>query len=403
MALNDIKFIRGNGGLGRPLPGEDHISGLLYYTAAGLPVGYGSDNTKQILDVSDAEAKGITGNPGDAFAALHYHVAEFFRINPGAMLFVGIYPQGATYAEIELMQNFAEGKIRQFGVYTQNPLVVSGGVPAVALLEAQAKNLEAKFAYADILLCADISSIADLTTLPDLRTLRKPDVSVCIAQAGNADGKNLFAGYIDENGTPVPSATNGKTVGCIGAVLGTLSAAKVNECIGWVEKFDVAGTQLDVPAMGNGQLVKNVESVLDTLSSRGYIFLRKHIGISGSYWNDSHNCDAATSDYAFIEANRTMKKAMRGIRTYLLPFLNGNISVDEESGKLSAMDVATLENAAQRALDEMKKAKELSGYRAYINPDQDVLATSNVEIDITNVPTGVIRKMNVKIGYAKTV
>ena len=34
-ALNDITFVKGQGGLCRPLPGQDFISGLLLFTANG--------------------------------------------------------------------------------------------------------------------------------------------------------------------------------------------------------------------------------------------------------------------------------------------------------------------------------------------------------------------------------
>ena len=50
----------------------------------------------------------------------------------------------------------------------------------------------------------------------------------------------------------------------------------------------------------------------------------------------------------------------------------------------------------------MEKAGELSGYEASIDPEQDVLSTSTVEVVIKNVPVGVIRKMKVKIGYVKS-
>lgn len=378
--LNDITFVRANGGLGRPLAGEDHISGLLFYQAS-LPIGFGTDNIKQILDLPDAEDKGITAD--SAFRVLHYHISEFFRICDGATLFVGIYPENATFDEVVALQRFAEGKIRQTGVYTQTALAT----PMIAALQERATELENEYRYVDILLSPDISSIADLVTLPDLRFQDKPDVSVCIAQAGDATGAELFE-------------SEGKSVGCIGALLGSVAYAKVNECIGWVEKFNIAGTQLDVPAFGNGQLVKDKESALPTLNDKGYIFLRKLTGIAGSYWNDSHTCAAITSDYAYIEANRTMKKAMRGIRTYLLPYLNSNVNINPDDGTIDAISIAVLENAAEKALEQMEKNGELSGYRAYINPDQNILATSELEIAIKNVPTGVIRKMKVKIGYA---
>jgi len=66
MALPDITFIRQEGGLGRPLPGEDHISGMLFYTAGSLPSGFSSsDRIKKIFSVPEAEALGIVDDHSD--------------------------------------------------------------------------------------------------------------------------------------------------------------------------------------------------------------------------------------------------------------------------------------------------------------------------------------------------
>ena len=47
----------------------------------------------------------------------------------------------------------------------------------------------------------------------------------------------------------------------------------------------------------------------------------------------------------------------------------------------------------------MEKADELSGYEAFIDPEQNVIATSELEVVVRNVPMGVMRKVKVKIGY----
>ena len=66
MALNDIKFIRQEGGLGRPLPGKDHLSGMLFYTAGSLPSGFSSsDRIKKIFSLPEAEALGIVDDQSD--------------------------------------------------------------------------------------------------------------------------------------------------------------------------------------------------------------------------------------------------------------------------------------------------------------------------------------------------
>ena len=119
--------------------------------------------------------------------------------------------------------------------------------------------------------------------------------------------------------------------------------------------------------------------------------------------NDSHTMDSPVSDYSKIELVRTMDKAVRGIRTYLLPELGSPLYVDPESGKLSAATVKHLELTANRPLEDMAKAGELSGFSVEIDADQNVLASSTVEFVVKNVAVGVFRKGSIKIGYALNV
>ena len=92
--------------------------------------------------------------------------------------------------------------------------------------------------------------------------------------------------------------------------------------------------------------------------------------------------DAAISDYNAIELVRTMDKACRGIRTYLTPELGGNVYIDASTGKLQSYTTSYLETTANKAFEDTEKAGELSGYEASIDPEQDVLSTSTVEVVI---------------------
>ncbi|MEZ5195114.1 MAG: DUF2586 family protein [Bacteroidales bacterium] len=138
---------------------------------------------------------------------------------------------------------------------------------------------------------------------------------------------------------------------------------------------------------------------LSALDTKGYIFAYKESGISGTYFNDSHTCIDITSDYAYIENNRTIDKAIRGVRTYLLPELNGPVSVDPVSGKLAADYCKYLEEQAGLALKYMQQAGEVNGYGLFVDPDQNVLSTSVVNVAIAIVPIGVSRTINVTIGF----
>jgi len=167
-----------------------------------------------------------------------------------------------------------------------------------------------------------------------------------------------------------------------------------------VERFNVRqGDDFEIVELADGQEYNAVASAaLDTLNTKGYLFFRKQVGISGAYLNDSHSATDATSDFAYIENNRTIQKAKRNIRTALLPTLNSPLSVNAD-GTLTADTVKFFENLASRPLERMQSAGELSNFLVIIDPDQDVLATSTLAITVKLQPRGVARTITVVIGF----
>ena len=120
--------------------------------------------------------------------------------------------------------------------------------------------------------------------------------------------------------------------------------------------------------------------------------------MTGTFFNDSFTATALTSDYAYLENNRTIDKAIRSINRVLLPKVSGPAYVEPESGKLDFSTIKSLEALADDMLSQMKKDSELSGYKVSINPNQQVLRTSKLEVVIKLVPVGTLREIIVKIG-----
>lgn len=389
MGLNDVTFEKINGGLERQLPNEDHISGVLVYGMA-LPSGFGTDKVKRITCLEDAEGLGIAAG-SVTYKELHYYISEFYRKAPGAILFIGIFTTPNLwetfydFSEMITMQKAAEGKIRQYAIITS-------GVGAT--LEQDVKDiqkicntLETLHMPASVLFASNISAVA-IASLLDLRTLNCKNVSVVIGM----DGSGVGAALTTSLSHPVTA---------IGAILGAVAKSSVHENIGWVKKFPMADTvELTVPALCNGDLISEVtDANISDINTKGYIFLIKHIGLSDTYINDSHCAVAADSDYAYIENNRTIDKAIREIRKVLLPEVSGPLYVDPSSGKLDVDVIKNLEAIANEPLEIMKRAKEISGMRVNIPTDQNVLSSSELVINIAQVPVGVARQIKVKIGY----
>lgn len=384
-----LTIVRQNGNVPKSQNGQDHVSGFVaYLLEADIPAAFKTEPVQAVSTIDKAEELGITA---DATAwsvkMLHYQLEEVFRINPSITLYVGLFskPENMTFQELKTVQNYAEGAIRQMAIWNGDTAPTADNI---VKLESVADSLDTENAPLSTLYAPLVSNYK---ILPSNLATNNPRVSVVIAQAGSGTGAELYKSK--DNKTKA-------TVSAIGVALGILSKAAVHQCIAWVKNFP---SGISMPALGDGTLVRTIDKgELEKLDTNRYLFLNNVVGVAGSYWNDSHTMDSPTSDYAAIESVRTMDKAVRGIRTYLTPELGGNVYIDPDTGKLQSYTVSHLETTANIPLEEMEKAGELSGYKAEIDAEQDVLSTSTIEVTIKNVPVGVVRKFKVKIGFVKS-
>ncbi len=556
MALNDVKFNRSQGGLGRPLPGNDHISGMLFYTAGSLPSGFASDDRiKKIFSIKEAENLGIlddhadetlatggqvtvtgtwiigeivrieldgasigqfvltattitllvaglvaainagttTGikhgwvatdadpiitlvqpaklglkndsgtplvfidrNAGDTagsaggtstdvqmsggvasyFAIMHYHINAYFVQQPQGVLYVSINAQN-TYNgdEIQTIQNFSLGEIRQLAIYISHETHTAA---QLTVSQADLNTLETENRPMSVVQQADMSSTT-VAALATLGTLSNERVTASIGEEGDyhqlvyVNTKDYKAGdkvihqggaFIAKSNVTAPTGLligaeragpydstkwtflrenlaliAGFSIGVTGTLLGAVSFAKVHENVAWVEKFNVADGALDSVGFATTELfVDQTVALLDTLDNFSYVFLRKHTEGAGTYFNDSWTAITQTDDFATIENVRTMDKAVRNIRTNMLPNVASPLYVNTD-GTLSEDTIAKFKNDAERATLQMVAEGELSQQQVVIDPTQDVLSTSKIVIAVTLVPVGVGRDIQIDIGF----
>lgn len=500
--IGDVTFIKGKGGLGRPLPGTDYISALLFYTNV-LPSGFlTTDRIKTVFSVADAKTLGIlntnigetkatgtitstgagvvgdsiliqvftdlglvtlgtalvptsptttlnaaaivasinagtlthgftatnaaavvtvtaptgsgigantftftitvTGTATNSNAAftggvfsemdiLAYHISEFFRIQPQGKLYIGIYPtsDSAIFASIPLMQTFANGEIKQMGIYQKTNAFATSQVTTI---QSVLNPLEANhMPISSVLYQADWSGTADVTSInTDITALTAKNVTVLLGQDGAGVGGKIWR------------ATK-KSIGSLGTSLGAVALAAVNESIRWIAKFDMATSEYDTLAFANGQLYSGVSyGAITNLDTLGYVFLKKEINLVGSWHNKPHTAITASSDYSTIYNNRTIDKAIRSLRTLLLPQLAAPV-VPTGTGQLSEDTIAYYTSLGQQALDQMVRDKELAAYAVIINPTQNVLSTGVLTIAILLVPIGVADSIVVNVSYVLSI
>ncbi len=375
MGLPNVTFTKGSGGLNRRNPGMDHVSCLYFIGAA--PGSWAGDLYKQVNSLADAEAVDIVAD-SLTYGVHHYHISEFFRMAPGAKLYIAF---SADETKLYDLQRAVNGEIRMFAV---DLFATAFNINKITGLQAYADTMLANKMPASIVTTFDFSATA-LASLPVIIPDDDcPNVSIMVGCSASG-----------------PGVTYG--VPALGTLLGAMAKAAVHESILWVEKFNVADPvsgQLQELAFPNGDLVRETdEATLEALETKRYIFFRYYPMTSGSYFNNSHTCTEASSDYAYIENERTIDKAIRETYLRILPSTGKPVYVDPATGKLAPEMCSFFESLANDALEQMERDRELSGYQAFVDPDQDVLSTGTINVVIKNVPVGIARAFAVKISF----
>lgn len=456
--MNDIRFTKTNGGIPRPAANEDPISALIMglyelkeddlrksdkekftilhtdslthkadFLVAKIQYveqlkDFGIEYSQPVTEMSYSESPIF--QMGESFATLYtkpsafntliYHVTEFFRMNPNGTLYVAVASSiNITADHIQMVQNYADGKIRQVGILTQTLANIADYQTVATTLERNHKPLSIVVAprgravtvtaYVPSMVpegeMYDCTNTISVTAVSDMSVETLKDATNTNVANGRANVSVLIGADLD--GTLGAKLGSYRGYGCIGTCLGAISKAAVNECIAWVQKFPLG---LARPGLISGEAINTVsEANQNDLNANHLIFARLHVGIADCYFNDSWTLDLDTSDYCYIERVRTIDKACRGVRANLLPYLNAPLRVDAETGKLDEPTLAFLQTTAGAALKEMEKADELSGYMVEIDPDQNVIATSTLNVVIKQVPTGVMRNVAIKIGFTTSI
>ena len=360
-------------------------AGLGIFLNTGTPI------VKTIVGTIAGTLTQFTGGVASKLAVYHYHIAEFFRGNVSGQLWVGFFPVPSTYtwSEITLLQTASAGKIRQVGIY-KDAVYASGDLTAintaiVTYNDANHQPLSALYA-------GNLAATTDITTIADVSLLTANKVSSIIGQDGAALGAYLYK-------------TTGKSITHLGIALGILSASAVSEDFGEPAKFNLSnGSECDVPAFANGQLLSDPllsQSALDAIDAKRHIFGQNYVGYAGTYFNDNHTAITATSDYAYINDNRVIDKAIRGVYSALIPYLKSKL-LKNADGTLAYSTVKFLENQALAPLYQMSRDQDLGEVVAsdvYIDPSQNVISTSQLVINIVLNENGIARNIVVPISF----
>ncbi len=394
MALPRVKISFENGALGGVAPSEDGVCGLVAYATA-VSTTFALNTPYLITKLAGLEALGVTSEATGVNAALYKTVKEFYSEAPdGTKLWVmGV----AASTSISNLTDKANNII--------SPLLraARGSINILMLKLASA----AEPTMSGSIDGAVLTAVTNLQALAEDWTENCYAPFMCLVEALSYNGvaaslPDLTARSDNRVGVVLGDSVSGSAGAAVGLVAGRLAAEPVQRSLARVRSGAIKAE-----AMYIGTNLAEIGDP-DVANDLGYIVPRTFVGKSGYYWSDDHLATEASDDYCAIPRRRVIDKAYRITYKTIVDEVVENVPVNAE-GKLAAFHCKGVETSVESAIvnsmtsegnlgNDPDNASDL-GVQCYIDPDQNILATSRLEVNLKVKPHGYSKYIDVKLGF----
>lgn len=394
MALPRVKITFENGALGGVAPSEDGVCGLVAYATA-VSTTFALNTPYLITKLDGLVALGITSEATGANAALYKTVKEFYSEAPdGTKLWVMGVAASTTIANLTDKAN---------NIISPLLMAARGSINILMLKVASA----AEPTMSGSIDGAVLTAVTNLQALAEDWTENKYAPFMCLVEALSYNGvaaslPDLTARSDNRVGVVLGDSVTGSAGAAVGLVAGRLAAEPVQRSLARVRSGAIKAETMYI---GTNQAELGDPDVANDL---GYIVPRTFVGKSGYYWSDDHLATAVSDDYAFITRRRTIDKAYRIAYKTLVDEVAEEVPVDT-NGKLAAYHCKGVETSVESAIvNSMTSEGNLGtdpddasdlGVQCYIDPDQNILATSRFEASLRVKPYGYSKYIDVKLGF----
>ena len=404
-----VKIDFANGAIGASEPMDDGVTGLVCTAVAVTQTVDGKQETTFALDtpylitkLDELVKKGVTSESSDVNTTLYKAVKEFYDEAPeGSKLWIMGVADTVTIADIvdktkdnaKKLLVAANGTIRILAVKVKDksgytPTVTTGidGAVRTAIVNAQ--------------------GLAEWAT----ETLFAPVMVLLEGRHYTGNTEALVSNPINNGDNNRVAVLIGDTVAdskgaAVGLLAGRIASIPVQRSVARVRTGSINATTMYIGSVASE--LGNPETINDC----GFICPRTFVGKAGYYWSDDKLAAEASDDYSLIPRRRVADKAYRIAYTTLVNEIAEEISVTDD-GKISAPVVKAIQTAVESAIvNNMTSRGNLGndpsnpndmGVECYINPDQNIIATSRLDVQVRIKPHGYSKYINVSLGFKVT-
>jgi hypothetical protein len=389
MSLPNIQFNISSNGLGLSQAEIQKIPGFVLtgVTVAGVSkVTVG--NSYQIFSLEEAVNLGITEGGTNDFA--YKQIKQFYdEAKKGAELWFMLVASTVTMEDqADITKDYArkllsdaKGKIRILGLLKKSGVaeIITNGLDndvhlAVVKAQALAQDFADRFYPVRVFISGNKFSgvVADLK---DYATTNYNKVAILIA---NTDGSK--------------EAAIGLALGRLASIPTQRKLSRVKD--GAIEPFEAYFT--------NGATVSTLDGAWDAIDNKNYTFMRSFANLSGFYFTGDKTLTLPTDDFNSLARGLVMDEGVLIAYTTLVQELSDEIPVTD-AGTIHPAIIKGWQNAIEAQIkSNMVEEGKLSGVKAFIDENQNVLQTNNVNVQLQLLPVGYSDFITVNIGFTTT-
>ena len=179
----------------------------------------------------------------------------------------------------------------------------------------------------------------------------------------------------------------------VGLLLGTYASIPVYYNPGRPKN----GVAIATGMLTDGKTPEEHDAILDALHDAGYVIFRTFPGRNGYYFSDDPMAAPLSDDYSNMSLLRVINKAIVLAYNAYIDEILDSVAVDE-NGYIPQPTCIYYQRLLETAV-RTQMGDEISDFRVFIDPEQNLLSSSEMVVSCKIVPTATIRKITVNLGF----
>lgn len=397
--LSNVKIAFVNGQLGATAPSDDGVVGCIV-SGTAVTDKFALGTAYLITKLSELAALGITSDEADVNLHIYKGVKLFYDEAPeGSKLWLYGVATSVTMAQMfdktlahaPALINAANGTIKLLGCIK----AYAGGYTATVVDGLDTDVYSAMTNAQALGVWATDNKYAPLATvLPGNY------------YSGTASAlRQLTESTNNRVAIVIGTATSGSTTQDSMLLLGRYAKIAVQRSASRVKDGPIASEFMFIGSS------KPENAQADVINDKGFICPRNFVGKAQYYWNADSLATAVTDDYALMPRRRVIDKAYRIAYITAVNELNDDYPVTDD-GFMDPASIKVIENTIRMALiNNMTANGNLGvdpnntsdrGVKVYINPSQNIVSSSTLNIAIGVKPRGYSKYINIELGFTLT-